>query len=268
MSLLKIIVGKFRAAKMLFRIMRDFKNWKEVWAAYLGKGAKPAELQFRSGLRVISTPNDDILPLYIEIFVREDYTHSGFYSPKDGDVVLDVGANIGTFTLSQLAKCSTLKVHAFEPSEKTRARLQMNLDANHFQQSVTIHPFGLSDASKVLILDDHHFAGSRSAHASTDPQSGEEIHCISLKEAVDRTGEERIALLKIDIEGAEIDVFQEQDEATWNKIERIALEFHGSIRPGALEQLKDIFAKRKFQVAHIFAPPPGGIDGILQVKRI
>ena len=262
------LLGKLRAAGALARIVRDCRNWRAVWDAYRGRGPVPPFL-FRSWLRLDHGTEDDPLPLYVEVFAREDYTGGGFYRPRPGDTVIDVGANIGTFAVFLQHRARGVLVHCFEPAVATRARLEHNLRVNGLGQWVRVHPVGVSDAARRLTRHGHRFAGSRSVLGS-DPGAaggaGEEIECVTLAEAVRRTGADRVALLKIDIEGAEVDVLREEDPATWAKIERVALEFHGSLRPGARGAVTAALAARGFRVAHVFATPDGE-DGVLRAAR-
>ncbi len=66
---------------------------------------------------------------------------------RPGDVVLDIGANIGIFTIL-LARWvgSGGHVYAFEPAVETRAVLQDHLILNHVADRVTIIPDAISDA--------------------------------------------------------------------------------------------------------------------------
>lgn len=63
--------------------------------------------------------------------------------PRDA-VVVDVGGNIGTTTLSFAASVPQGHVHAFEPSREMLPVLRRNLELSR-AANVTVHPFGLSD---------------------------------------------------------------------------------------------------------------------------
>ena len=269
MAILDTVRGKWYAVRALARFVRDCRNWRAVWDGYRGKGPVPP-LEFRSGLRLDHEPGDDPIALYNEIFAREDYTGGGFYRPRPGDVVIDVGANIGTFALFLQHKARGVRVHCFEPAVETRRRLIHNLAVNHLEEFVTVHPVGVSDAARTLTLQGNRFTGSRSvlpgAPTATTGE-GEEIECVTLADAVRRTRADRIALLKIDVEGAEVDVLRETDTTTWAKVERVALEFHGSLRPGAGEAVRAALSARGFNRFHVHAPSPGGIDGTLRAAR-
>ena len=261
--------AKIHALGTLTRMVRDFRNWPGIWAAYRARSPVPP-LKFRRGMHIEHEPEDDVLSKYMEIFVRECYTGGGFYQPRLGDVVMDVGANIGVFALYLQHLARGVSLHCFEPASSTRARLQNNLDINDLNQWVRVHPIGVSDANQTLVLHANAFSGRRSTVAPVDRSSGdgdESIECVSLGEAVHRTGANRISLLKIDVEGAEVDILKESDPLTWNRIDRVALEFHGSLRPGARTAVETALRNQGFHSFTVHAPPSDEEDGTLRASR-
>jgi hypothetical protein len=56
---------------------------------------------------------------------------------RPGDVFYDVGANVGSYTL--LAATAGARVHAFEPSPPTAARLRRNVALNALEERVQVH---------------------------------------------------------------------------------------------------------------------------------
>src|SRR5690606_647086 len=63
--------------------------------------------------------------LYREIFVEQAYLRHGI-TLGPGSCVVDVGANIGLFTLFALARCRPARVYAFEPSPEAFEALRAN----------------------------------------------------------------------------------------------------------------------------------------------
>ncbi len=124
---------------------------------------------------------------------------------RPGDVVIDVGANIGIWTIGAAKRTGLRgKVHSFEPLKENFARLFENVELNRVT-NVIPQRFALSDC-----------AGPRKFYPSPNNNSGvgrlmtdEWIgpHCIVeaivLDEYCEQQRIESVRLLKIDVEGAE-----------------------------------------------------------------
>lgn len=129
--------------------------------------------------------------------------------PEDG-TFLDIGANIGSFTLVGARVAKRGRVHSFEPSDHHFRRLSHNVALNGFG-NVTLNKLGLSDqpGSATLFLPSvsgqMNNSGAASLYAASAPgaQVTEEVALVTLDDYVRDHGISRIDLIKIDIEGAE-----------------------------------------------------------------
>jgi FkbM family methyltransferase len=135
---------------------------------------------------------------------------------KPGDVVFDIGANIGAHTLSMARSVGELgKVYAFEPADFAFAKLQRNLALNPELQARTFPQQILLSASS---------AGSPPSeiYASWPFQSAEPVHpklrgrLVSAEHATVETLDHfvqcndiaRLDLIKMDVDGHELPVLQ------------------------------------------------------------
>jgi FkbM family methyltransferase len=125
---------------------------------------------------------------------------------KPGDVFVDVGANLGYFTLvGANAVGRAGRVHSFEPEPHNMALLRRNLSLNGFGQ-VVCHEVAVGATSGVADLSlsetnlgAHHLAGP------ADRGDTLQVPLVTLEEAL--ADEARpINLVKIDIQGGELDV--------------------------------------------------------------
>jgi FkbM family methyltransferase len=136
---------------------------------------------------------------------------------REGDTVVDVGANVGWFTLLAASLVGPGgKVVACEPGPDNRAKLQANIDASGFTPRVQVVWQPISDRAETVEF--HLNADSSGGHALWDPglwhdnersrASPRSIHVssASLDELL-HDGKE-IRLIKIDVEGAEQRVLQ------------------------------------------------------------
>jgi FkbM family methyltransferase len=129
---------------------------------------------------------------------------------RPGDVFVDVGANVGMHTLAAARTlCGQGRIIAFEPFEATRQLLEKTMWINGFDALTEIHGSAVSDREGVQTL----FLGTSSGHhslfelgddASTSAQVP--VHTVRLESVI--AAGMPVNLLKIDAEGAELDVLR------------------------------------------------------------
>ncbi len=128
---------------------------------------------------------------------------------RPGDVVYDIGANIGLVSLALALNGADKQpvVHAFEPEPNNNAALRANLAANGVQ-SVHVHPLALGDrkGTVTLHLDRHVGAGSHSLIPRPGLSAKAEVELARAEDVAREFGTPRI--VKIDVEGAEFAVLR------------------------------------------------------------
>jgi FkbM family methyltransferase len=135
---------------------------------------------------------------------------------EDPGVVLDIGANLGTFCLPLAKKISKHEYHAFEPQRIVYYQLCANTFINGLD-SVHCHNFGLSDKEERLVLTMPDYAKETNIGAfSIDQEVREkEYECKTegVKEqlvvhTLDSGAHKNVRLIKIDVEGHELEVLK------------------------------------------------------------
>ena len=133
---------------------------------------------------------------------------------KPGYVAIDVGANSGCHTLVMASAVGgSGKVVAFEPNPRMFNRLQANVKLNRLE-NVDLCPVALSDQSGIVTLhipkDGDYNQGLGSIHSANLEEASDQINVpkISLDDWVDEHYLSRIDLIKIDVEGHEMQVFK------------------------------------------------------------
>jgi FkbM family methyltransferase len=126
-----------------------------------------------------------------------------------GSVVVDVGANIGFFTVA-LARVAGARVYAVEPMPGNVARLRRNVDANGLGGSVTVVAHALGDEPGELWLLPESAASEtgNAAPAAPGVAGAVRVEVRRLDDVADESGIDRCDLLKIDVEGAELAVLR------------------------------------------------------------
>ena len=129
---------------------------------------------------------------------------------KEGDVVIDAGANIGYYTilLSKLVG-ATGKVYAFEPGEECFSLLKKNLRENRCCNVILINKALFNKKGKIKFYIDKEDKGSSSV-LKTNGMEVISLRCVSVESTtLDNEIKEPIDFMKIDIEGAELQALQE-----------------------------------------------------------
>lgn len=136
---------------------------------------------------------------------------------KSGDVVIDVGANIGYYTvlLSKLVG-ATGKVFAFEPTKHFGGVLRDNIEINHLN-NIEIIDLGLSNQVQDLVIDIGPSSATLHSPAGFDKViNTEKISLTTLNAFLRERAPERIDFIKIDIDGHEPLFF----DGAWDALER------------------------------------------------
>lgn len=162
--------------------------------------------------RVVSGNTSDLIERYLYVFGTWEPSLSAFLRSKlgPGDVFVDVGANVGYFTLLAAdAVSQTGHVIAFEPHPATVEKLRGNIDANGLR-NVTVIPSVASDTAGEVEL----FSGpatnlGRSSTAPVpDGTAAGRVASVVAADAVPHELWPRVRAIKVDVEGDELRVLR------------------------------------------------------------
>lgn len=172
----------------------------------------------------------------IEHWVQKSYLGGGFYLPAAGDVVIDAGAHVGLFSIQLSRLCPRLRILALEPSEASFACLQQNLESFDCR--------GV-EAVRMALGGERGSGTMHAARRSLDntleiAEAGSgSFEIVRLADAIEMAKAERIALLKMDIEGSEKAVFESVEAESLERIDRLILEYHDNLIPGCLRAVQE-----------------------------
>lgn len=167
---------------------------------------------------------------------------------KPGDVCLDLGANIGTYT--QLMARTGAEVHAYEPDPETFAVLTANMRP---YPNVILHQQAVGATAGTVTLHrvndtagpfEKRSQGSTILHetARMDPAKSVLVEKVAFRAVLD--GLRRpAALVKMDIEGAEVEILaQMRLEGRTDGFDEIYVETHERQYPELAEEIARIRA--------------------------
>ncbi|MEO8231773.1 MAG: FkbM family methyltransferase [Ignavibacteriota bacterium] len=221
--------------------------------------------------------------VFREIFVDKCYLKHGI-NINDGDTIIDIGANIGLFTLFVNQHCKDPIVYSFEPSPVVYDLLKTN--SKVYGSKVKTYNYGVSDKIKNANFT---FYKNSSVFSSFNPDETEdkeaikavvrnllnnvsesdedsleeyveemtngrlestsyECQLLSVSDIIKENNIEIIDLLKIDAEKSELDIIKGIKDKDWEKIKQIVIEIHdksGKI----LGEIEGILKSKGFSIA-------------------
>lgn len=244
----------------------------------------------------------------------DEYFRNGI-TVQPGDVVFDVGANIGAFALVAAQRAGgPLDFYCFEPIPPVYQALEKNFSTNALLQSCSSHLYkeGLTAIGAQDQAEFHYFkrlpcdttqhidekraefaafftAKGESLRASMMnklpswlgktlgtligsfvarfPSSGltrtvfelgigaTKVRCPleTIESVIRREGVKQVDLLKVDVEGAELEVLQGLGSDSWPLVRQVVLEGHD--KDGRLEAIKTLLKKNGFSQITCEVPP-------------
>ena len=121
------------------------------------------------GVRMVfATPTTFTLWRVESIREKEPWTLEWIAGFGAGEVLVDVGANVGMYTI-WAAKTRGTQVFAFEPEAQNYALLNRNIVMNGLMDRVTAYCMGLSDRPGLSVLHMHDMRLGGSCHALGEP---------------------------------------------------------------------------------------------------
>jgi FkbM family methyltransferase len=152
-----------------------------------------------------------------------------------GSVVIDLGVNEGEFAtwLTERFACS---VFGAEPDPILYRRLAR-------QDALRVFPCAVSGRSGSAILNRARGECATLLGGAFQPDDQLEVKVVSLEEFVSLAGLsdcDRIDLAKVDIEGAELPMFEEASDALLGRVAQFTVEFHDFIWPELLDRVSAV----------------------------
>ena len=163
-------------------------------------------------LAVFLPAESGVLTAVIDILLDDCY---GLSSITAASTVLDIGANVGLFSLAARHAFPHATIHAYEPNSALESYLAAQAAAAGFKYFLE----AVGPRAGRVQLDVHE--DSVLTRSREDPQGP--VPQVALQTAVDRLGGS-VALAKLDCEGAEWDLLRES--SAWQCIDRVAMEYH------------------------------------------
>jgi FkbM family methyltransferase len=190
------------------------------------------------GADVFIRPGTSDLACFEQVFVGREYAPPYDIDPR---VIIDAGANVGAATLFFADRYPQARIIALEPEPTNFEVLRRNCDG---RKNVTLLEAALWSCNTRLSLVNP-TAQKYAAAFDQDPAGGE-VAALTVDWLMQTYGLARVDLLKMDVEGAEREIFA--DRPGWlAKVDVLAIELHDQSRRGCAQALYSALHGRDFQ---------------------
>ena len=242
-NILQEVLHKIRFG---INIIKIYKTWPEGFMDYfkflsLIKRNKIIH-RLRNGNKYIIRTGTNDFGIINEIYIVKEYNQLMGYL-KQNSVVIDIGAQIGVFSVfaGKIAKKGL--VLSYEPFTENFEMLNQNIKLNSLE-NLKAFKKGISGKSgkRELVISEEN-TGGHSLFESGGKKV--EIQTITLEQVFKENKLKKCDYLKIDCEGAEYEILMNTPIAYLKKIKSISMEYHDN---GNVEELKNFLEKSGFKV--------------------
>ena len=214
--------------------------------------------RLKNGQEIVNLYPPETEYLYADIFEHLTYEQSGISYPDEG-VIIDIGANIGLFTIFARMRSPLAHIVAIEPLpsafnalfsnvaniEGLVTPLNIAISDNSGEADITYYPLVSGMSSLHPNIDEERNLFSAILHETKKRHSSSQnyeyisellnmnfeseifsVKTKTLSEVIRNLNLSKIDLLKIDAQKSEIDILKGIDEKSWKMINQIIIEAH------------------------------------------
>lgn len=242
-----------RLTKEFFFALRFFKNPLAYYLERLRLSHnKKIILRLRSGLSYSVNANTNEIRIVNEIWNMKIYDPL-LRNVRDGATVVDIGANIGVFSMKAARAAKNVKVFSYEPFPQSFTGLTENIRLNNLEKSIMpVNKAVAGRRGELELFFRPNDSGGVSMYQLGDKS---ELHSIKVPAVTleDIFSDNKINtcdFMKIDCEGAEEEIFFNAPRDLFRHIKSITLEWHYSLNKMTTEEfcgfLRDLGYETKY----------------------
>jgi FkbM family methyltransferase len=234
---------KIYGGLQIIKVCRDWPKWFYEYFGGLDDGSGDC-YRMRCGIDLHTRHNRSDLYMIDEIWAFRKYDYFGF-RVNAGDVVVDIGANIGTFSLYAAKACGASRVISFEPFPDNYRMLSKNVETNQLSNVTFVNEAVAGQSGLRTLKLDPADSGSHSLVWDSSERAIE-VKCCTLNDVFERFSLAKIDYLKMDCEGSEYEIL-ENATSRLQQISRISMETHTTADRKA-EDIEKLLRAHGFEV--------------------
>lgn len=194
---------------------------------------------FRSPIRLRIKTTDSIT--YEQVLLEAEYAFDLPFSPK---IIIDAGANIGMASIYFARRYPEAKIFAIEPETSNFALLVKN--TRRYSAIIPIQAALWNRDGEICVTEPDPASGFRGkwAFVTREGRKGAKVRAVTMRTLMQEMRISAIDLAKIDVEGAEKEIFE---ETGWLAgLGCLIIELHDRLRPGCsqvVEQAMESFER-------------------------
>jgi len=166
--------------------------------------------------------NDLLKLLWQEVLFQDSYQVRNLVG-HNIPVILDLGANVGTFSILARMLFPTARILAFEPYPPTMKLLELNT----LGLGIELYPLALGSGSPISLIDGKMPTGSGSVYGQ--PEASGQTATFTLAQLLQQVGLDSLedAIVKCDCEGGEVGLYNQSAIELLKPTTHFAAEIHG-----------------------------------------
>ncbi|HVQ36980.1 MAG TPA: FkbM family methyltransferase [Pyrinomonadaceae bacterium] len=252
-----------RRLKLMPQVARNVQNWPSFMYHYaLGLVPRKA-YRFRNGVLLKIQHATEHVPI-MGIFLRSEYG-----TPPGNATIVDLGANIGAFSVYAGKVARNTRVFAYEPFDRAYHVMRQNVALNELADSISCFNYAVAGTAVVrelFVSGTDFFFPTLVAPARPQKMVSQQVRCITLAEIIDENRLDHVDLLKMDVEGGEYDILYQTPYHYFSRIREIRMEYHNlDQKEQNLSGLRLFLTSQGYTITHERAT--SGSNGLLWASR-
>ncbi|MEJ7823201.1 MAG: FkbM family methyltransferase [Chitinophagaceae bacterium] len=184
--------------------------------------------KFKNTVQIRKSDSD--LPIFYQVFAELQYDINYYLKFKPVNII-DCGANVGYSSLFFVAHFPDANIIAIEPQKDNFKQLQENL--KNYSNIKTVNAAIWDQNTSLAIKDETEWSASFEVKEQQNKSgNNSSLQGITITELMAEYNLPTIDILKIDIEGAEYNLFANNPHDWLNKTRCLIIELHDLLSPG------------------------------------